>query len=139
MHEHTPRHLTPVKGSSNRSFGLVFTACFVILAVFPLFYGRETRWWALLVAAVFLTLALMYPTVLGPFNRGWTKLGELLHRIVSPIALGVLFFGVVTPTALLMRLFGKDQLRRTFDKNVSTYWIERDPPGPAAESLKNQF
>jgi len=67
------------------------------------------------------------------------KLGDILHRIASPIALAILFYGVVTPTGLLMRLFGKDPLRLRFDREAKSYWIAREPPGPAPESLKDQF
>ena len=88
---------------------------------------------------IFLLLAALVPGVLAPANRLWTKFGLLLHHIVSPIALGILFFLVVTPTGLLMRLFGKDPLRLRFDPDADSYWIKRDPPGPAADSLKNQF
>lgn len=93
----------------------------------------------MVVAGAFLLLAMLIPQVLAPANRLWTKFGLLLHNIVSPIALGILFFLVVTPTGLLMRLFGKDPLRLRFDPAASSYWIKRDPPGPAADSLKNQF
>jgi len=91
------------------------------------------------VSGLFLLLAVLVPRVLAPANRLWTKFGLLLHHIVSPLALGVLFFLVVTPTGLLMRLFGKDPLRLRFDPAADSYWIKRDPPGPAADSLKNQF
>jgi hypothetical protein len=88
---------------------------------------------------VFLALALLAPASLGPFNRIWAKFGQLLHRIVSPVALAILYYCVVTPTGLLLRLLGKDVLRLHFDKAAASYWIPRTPPGPAAESLKNQF
>ena len=139
MHEHAPRHIAPVESSSNRSFGLVFTGFFLIVGLLPLLYGHSLRIWALALAGVFLVTALAAPSLLAPLNRLWTKLGLLLHRIVSPIALGILFFGVVTPTGLLMRLLGHDPLRLRLDKTATTYWIVRNPPGPAPESLINQF
>lgn len=139
MHEHTPRHTDPTLGSSNRSFGFVFTVFFVIVGLLPLLNGGGIRLWALGVSAVFLLLALVAPKILAPANRAWTKFGLLLHKIVSPIALGILFFGVVTPTGFVMRLLGKDLLRQRFDRSATTYWIARTPPGPDAESLKNQF
>ncbi|HQR50033.1 MAG TPA: SxtJ family membrane protein, partial [Methylophilaceae bacterium] len=95
--------------------------------------------WALELSGGFLLLALVIPRVLAPANRAWTKFGLLLHDIVSPIALGILFFVVVTPTGLLMRLLGKDPLRLRFERSAKSYWIVRTPPGPDAESLKNQF
>jgi hypothetical protein len=139
MHEHSPRHVAPVQSSSDRSFGLVFTVVFVIVGLLPLLNGQGIRVWALGLSAVFFLVALAVPRVLAPANRAWTKFGLLLHGVVSPVALGVLFFGVVTPTGLLLRLFGKDPLRLRFDPAAKTYWIARAPPGPDADSLKNQF
>jgi hypothetical protein len=139
VREHTPNHGKVVAGSSNRSFGLIFSGVFLIAGLLPLLAGNSLRYWALAVSGVFLAVALLVPSILGPFNRIWTKFGALLHRIVSPVALAILFFCVVTPTGLLLRLFGKDVLRLRFDKTAASYWIPRTPPGPAAESLKNQF
>lgn len=139
MHEHTPRHTSQIQSSSDRSFGFVFAAVFLIIGLYPLLHAAGIRTWAVAVSGVFLLLASFLPQVLAPANRLWTKFGLLLHHIVSPIALGILFFLVVTPTGLLMRLFGKDPLRLRFDPAADSYWIKRDPPGPAAESLKNQF
>ena len=139
MNEHQPRHLAAVKSASDRSFGFVFTAFFAIIGLLPLLHGHSLRIWALAVSAVFLLLALLLPACLTPLNRLWTKFGMLLHHIVSPLALGILFFLVVTPIGLVMRLFGKDPLRLRLDRSAGSYWIERTPPGPAADSLKNQF
>lgn len=139
MHEHTPRHASPIQSSSDRSFGFVFAAVFLIIGLYPLFHAAGIRLWAVALSGTFLLLAALVPQVLAPANRLWTKFGLLLHNIVSPVALGVLFFLVVTPTGLLMRLLGKDPLRLRFDPAADSYWIKRDPPGPAADSLKNQF
>lgn len=139
MHEHTPHHIVPIKGSSDYSFGLVFSIFFLIVGLLPLLYGHNLRMWSLMVAAVFLIATLAAPSVLSPFNRLWTRFGFLLHCIVSPVALGIVFFGVIAPMGLVMRLFSKDLLRLRLDKNASSYWIVRTPPGPTAESLKNQF
>ena len=139
MHEHTPRHTSPIQSSSDRSFGFVFAAVFLIVALYPLLHAAGIRIWAVVISGLFLLLAALVPQVLAPANRLWTKFGLLLHNIVSPLALGILFFLVVTPTGLLMRLFGKDPLRLRFDPAADSYWIKRDPPGPAADSLKNQF
>jgi hypothetical protein len=128
-----------VQGSSNRSFGLVFAVVFAIIAFFPLFSGGAVRLWSLAIAGVFLVLALTIPGVLAPLNRLWLKFGLLLHRIVNPVVLGFMFFVVITPMGLLMRAFGKDPLRLKFDRAAQSYWIPRDPPGPAPESLKDQF
>lgn len=139
MHEHAPGHIAPVKGSSNRSFGLVFTVFFAVLGLMPFLHGYSMRLWPFLIAVTFLALSLVVPNMLAPLNRLWTKFGILLHGIVSPVALGIIFFMAVTPIGLLMRLFGKDSLNLKIDKTATTYWITRTPPGPAPESLKNQF
>lgn len=139
MNEHQPRHLAQAANATDRSFGIVFTIFFAIVGVLPLLNAHSVRMWALIISGLFLLLTLLLPTSLAPLNKLWTKFGALLHRIVSPVALGVLFFLVVTPTGLLMRLFGKDPLRLRLDRNAKSYWIERSPPGPDAESLKNQF
>ena len=139
MHEHSPRHAAPIQSSSDRSFGFVFAAVFLIIGLYPLLHASGIRLWAVAISGMFLLLAALRPQVLVPANRLWTKFGLLLHNIVSPIALGILFFLVVTPTGLLMRLLGKDPLRLRFDPAADSYWIKRDPPGPAADSLNNQF
>jgi hypothetical protein len=128
-----------VEGPSNRGFGLVFTGVFTVIAGWPLLAGRPVRWWSLAVAACFLGLALIAPGVLTPLNRVWLRFGLLLHRCVSPIVLAVLFFTTVTPIGLLMRALGKDPLRLRFDRETPTYWIERQPPGPAGETMSRQF
>jgi hypothetical protein len=125
--------------SSDRSFGLVIAAFFLIVTCWPLVHAEPIRWWALGVAVVFAVLALLWTSPLAPLNKLWTKLGVLLYRIVSPIILGLLFYLTVTPIALLMRVLGKDPLRLRRDPDRASYWINRTPPGPAAESMKNQF
>jgi hypothetical protein len=97
------------------------------------------RWPALIASLPFLMLALVAPKLLAPLNKLWMKLGLLLGKIVNPIVMGLLFFLTITPIGLLMRWMGKDQLRRGFDKRSASYWIERRPPGPPPESMKNQF
>jgi Saxitoxin biosynthesis operon protein SxtJ len=128
-----------IKASSDRSFGLVIATFFLIVAFWPLIHAEPIRWWALGVAAVFAILALLWTAALAPLNKLWTKLGVLLYRVVSPIVLGLLFFVTVTPMALLMRILGKDPLRLRRDPNAASYWIHRTPPGPAPDSMKNQF
>jgi hypothetical protein len=128
-----------VPGSSNRSFGLVFAAVFALVALVPWLAGGALRWWALALGAVFLLVALAFPAKLAKLNRAWYKLGLLLHRIVSPLVLGLMFFVAITPIGLLMRALGKDPLRLKRDPQATTYWIERIPPGPAPESLRDQF
>lgn len=139
MHEHTQRYVAEIKGSSDRAFGLVFSIVFALIAFYPMLAGSTIRLWSLIVAGIFLLLAMVVPGVLAPANRLWMKFGELLHRIVSPVALGIVFFVAVLPTGILLRLLGKDPLRLRMDPTAESYWIMREPPGPAAESLNNQF
>ena len=122
-----------------RSFGLLFAGVFTVVGLLPLWGSGSPRLWALAVAAGFAALALALPRVLAPVTRAWLAFGDLLHRLVSPVALGVIYFGTVVPTGLLMRLFGKDPLRLRFDPKARSYWIRREPPGPAPESLEKQF
>lgn len=128
-----------VQGSSDRSFGIVFAVVFALIGLFPLLFGRGVRLWSLAVACGFLVVAFAVPSLLAPFNRLWLRFGLLLHKIVSPIALGIMFFGVITPIGVLMRALGKDPLRLKFERDASSYWIDRTPPGPTPESLKDQF
>jgi hypothetical protein len=137
-HENFVRDET-VKGSSDRAFGFVFTVLFLVLALFPLIGDGNVRVWSLIVAAAVLAIALIRPSLLAPFNLAWMKFGLLLHKITNPIIMGLIFFLAVTPTALIMRAMGKDPLHRKFDPSAQSYWIERDPPGPEPETMKQQF
>jgi hypothetical protein len=128
-----------IKPSSDSSFGLVIASMFLVVTVWPLVHAEPVRWWALAVAVVFALLALTWTAALAPLNKWWTKLGLLLYRVVSPIVLGLLFYVAVMPVGLLMRVLGKDLLRLRRDPEAATYWIDRTPPGPASESMKNQF
>lgn len=128
-----------LKEPSARSFGLVFTAFFALIGMIPVLNGRWPSVWLEAIAAVFLSVTLLCPGVLAPFNRLWFRFGLLLHRIANPIVMGAVFFLVVTPTALIMRGLGKDLLRLRRDRVARSYWIERRPPGPDPKSLKNQF
>lgn len=138
MHDDFTAHEN-IKTSSDRSFGLVFSGVFAVLAGLPLFKGNAPHWWALAVACVFLCVTLTVPQILSPLNRLWTRFGLLLHRVVNPLILGVLFFLVVTPTAVIMRALGKRPLTMDWDPDASSYWVNRDPPGPEPESMKRQF
>lgn len=132
-------HDLPVRGSSNRSFGLIFAAFFCVIALLPLFSGGEVRPWALVAAAVFAAIALAMPSILAPLNKAWMRLGLLLHRVVNPIVLGLMFLVAIVPIGLLMRLSGKDLLRLKFSRDASSYWIIREPKGPDPRSLNRQF
>ena len=116
---------------SNRSFGWFFTGVFVLGAVlYP---------WALALAALTALVTFTREAWLAPLNRAWMKLGELLGRIVSPIVLGAIYFGVFMPVGVVMRLFGRDALCRSFDTAARSYWVRRDPPGPAEGSFRDMF
>ncbi len=129
----------PAKTGSDRAFGFVFAVVFAIIGLWPLIASAAPRLWALGVAAAFLLAALLFPKALGPLNRLWFKFGLLLHRIVSPLVMGMLFFVAVTPVALIMRLLGKDVLNLRFQRGAKSYWIERTPPGPAPDTMRRQF
>ena len=123
----------------NRSFGVLFGAVFIVLAGLNAWRGGSLYpLWAAL-ACVSLALALLAPAALTPLTRAWLQLGELLHRVVSPIVLGLIFFGLITPVGAVMRLARRDTMKRRFEPDARTYWIERDPPGPEPAGLPNQF
>ncbi|WOB07285.1 SxtJ family membrane protein [Piscinibacter gummiphilus] len=128
-----------VEGSSDRSFGIVFAVVFLIVAFLPLLHSGAVRWWSVGVSAAFAVVAFTVPSILAVPNRLWMKFGLLLAKIVSPIALGILFYLVFTPIGLLMRLSGKDPMRLKADPNAKSYWIDREPPGPPPQSMTNQF
>lgn len=127
------------KQSSDRFFGLTFFGFFLIVALWPLLKHAPVRLSALGLALGFLAVALIAPVLLGPLNRLWLKFGVLLHAITSPIILGVMFYLVITPFGLVMRLAGKDLLSLKIDPQSPSYWIRREPPGPAKNSLNRQF
>ena len=128
-----------IEAGSERTFGIVFSAVFAIMGLYPLWHGGDARIWMLIIAGVFLLAALVAPLILRPLNRLWSRFGLLLHKVVSPVIMGLMFFVAVTPTALIMRLAGKDPLRLHFDPEARTYWIDRRPPGPEPQTMRNQF
>jgi predicted membrane metal-binding protein len=128
-----------LKTSTDRGFGLVFAAFCAIVGSLSLYTGHH-RWpWWLAAAAVFALVAWLRPGILAPLNRLWTKLGLLLFKVISPIALGIIFFACIAPLGWIMRLAGKDPMRRRFEPDAETYWVVRQPPGPQPDTLKNQF
>ncbi len=110
-----------VRGSSERSFGLVFAAMFAVIALWPVLDSGWPHWWACAIAFLFLAAALLRPTWLRPLNRLWARLGFVLHRVTNPIVMAVIFFAVVTPIAIIMRALGKDPLQRRFEPKSESY------------------
>jgi len=128
-----------VKRSSNRTLGIVFAAFFTLIAFLPMLRGHAARRWALPVAGIFLVVAIAAPGVIEPLNRAWTALGALLHAVVNPIVLGVLFYLIFTPFGWLLRRMGKDFLRLRPEPEADSYWIPRVPAGPKPETMVRQF
>lgn len=123
--------------ASERSFGLVFTGVFALIGLLPLLDGHPVRWWALVIAGVFAVLAFIAPRLLAPLHRVWMTIGKLLHRVVSPLVLGLLYSVAVVPTGWFLRARGLDPLRLKFDPAARTYWVTRENAEPV--SFKNQF
>ncbi len=133
------RQATRISLPSDRSFGLTFA---VILALAGLWLSWKASPYApaaFVAAALFLVPALLSPGILHPLNVAWGRVGQLLNRIVSPVVMGVIFFGLVTPLAIVMRWSGRDVLRRRFDDASESYWQARDPPGPDGSGFPRQF
>jgi len=124
-----------IKIGSNRSFGIVFSIVFLLIAIYPIINNEDTRLWSLIISFIFLVLGIINSKLLTPLNKLWFKFGLLLGRIVSPVIMGVIFFLVVTPTGFIVRIFGKDLLNLKLNKDKS-YWIEKSGP---KSKMKNQF
>lgn len=127
------------KGSSDRAFGLVFAALFAIIGLWPLLDAAWPRLWSLAITVAFLLVAFLRPGLLRPLNRLWMRFGLLLHRVVNPLIMGLIFYTTVTPIGLVMRALGKDPLGLRFRRDLKSYWIARQPPGPAPDSMRHQF
>ena len=124
-----------IKTSSNKSFGIVFFIVFIIISLYPLVNQEDIRMWSLVIAFIFFILALLNSKILTPMNKIWTRFGLFLGNFISPIVMGIIFFFVVTPIGLLMRLFGKDVLNLKNNKS-STYWIKKTDQ---KSTMKKQF
>ena len=124
-----------IKIGSNRSLGIVFSIVFLLISIYPLLYGEDLRYWSLIISLIFFILGLLNSRILTPLNKIWFKFGILLGKIISPFVMGIIFFFVVTPIGLLMRIFKKDLLNLKFNSNKS-YWIEKTDP---KSKMKNQF
>lgn len=138
MHSKSPQP-NEIARSSDRNFGLIMSVFFLIISLFPLLHNQEIRYWALCAVVIFLIPSLFFPKILSRLNILWMQFGELLSKIVSPIALGLVFFIAITPFALIMRAVGKRTLDLKFDPNRTSYWKNREVPGPDPKSMKDQF
>ena len=124
-----------IKVNSNRSFGVVFCIVFLIIAFYPLINGEEIRIWSIIVSIIFLLLGLINSQILTPLNKIWFKFGIFLGNFIAPIVMGIIFFFVVSPTGLIMKLLGKDLIKLK-KNNDSSYWIEKKD---IKSSMRNQF
>jgi len=125
-----------IKISSNRNFGLVFFFIFLVVSIWPLTHNESPRIWSAIISLAFLILVLTRSKLLTPLNRLWAKFGIILGSIIAPIVMGVVFFLVITPIGLVMKIIGKDLLSIKYDKKKETYWIKRDKP---TSTMKQQF
>ena len=125
-----------IKAGTERNFGLVFAAVFVIIGLYPVLQGQDIRLWAFIIALIFLFFGIFLPKALIVPNKLWSKFGILLDALVSPIIMGIIFFLAVTPTGIIMRLLGKDILNQKIKKTIKSYWIKRTK---TVSLMKNQF
>lgn len=137
MHEDLTRR-SEVGTGSDRVFGFVMAAGTMLIAVAPLRHGQPIRAWLCILSALFLGFAVAWPRALGTLNLAWTKAGELLSRVTTPVIMGVVFYGVIVPIGLIMRMGGRDALRRKRAPTASSYWVPPDAR-ESASSMKQQF
>jgi hypothetical protein len=124
---------------SDRSFGLVMTLALAAVTALNAWHSGKLWPWTGGLAALFVAAALLRPAVLHPLNLVWLRFGLLLHKVVNPVVMALLFYGTVLPTGLIMRLMGKDLLRLKRQPDADSYWIVRRPPGPSPETMRDQF
>jgi hypothetical protein len=124
---------------SDRSFGLVMALALAAVTALNAWHSGKLWPWTGGLAALFVAAALLRPAVLHPLNLVWLRFGLLLHRVVNPVVMALLFYGTVLPTGLVMRLMGKDLLRLKRQPDADSYWIVRQPPGPSPETMRDQF
>lgn len=138
MTQPTQKPKTPLP---ERGFGITFGVVFAILALAPklLDPASAIHWWAIGISAVFLILAFGWPVTLKPLRRLWLRFGMLLHSVMTHLVINALFFLVITPIALILRTLGKASLNLRKDPDAQSYWVTRQPPGPSAERMKDQF
>ena len=124
-----------IKIGSNKSFGIVFFIVFLIISLYPMLKGQDLRLWFLIISFIFLILGMINSSILTPLNKIWFKFGILLGNIISPIVMAIIFFGVVLPTGIVMKILRKDLIGLK-KNNKNTYWIEKKSQ---MTSMKNQF
>ena len=127
--------MNEVKIGSNKSFGIVFFVVFLIISLYPIINNESIRLWSLIISLTFLILGIINSSLLSPLNKLWFKFGIFLGKIISPVIMGIIFFLVVTPIGIIMRLIGKDVLNLKYN-NSKSYWIEKTGP---KSKMKNQF
>lgn len=123
---------------SDRSFGLIFAAIFLVISLYPLIFGGQLRTWAIVIAACWATPAMLIPRVLHPLNIAWMHFGKFMHSIINPILMGLVFFVAVVPTGLILKLLGKDPMRRKLLPDTDTYWQSREQQ-PSKDNFTDQF
>src|SRR5436305_14613276 len=128
-----------VRAGSNRSFGIIIAVVLLIVAFWPLWSGGAIRRGAVVVGLAFAVVAFVAPGLLALLNRCWFWFGQVLHRVASPVLMALVYFGSVVPTGLVLKMLSKDPLRLHRDRKASSYWIPREPPGPAPGSMPKQF
>ena len=138
LHEDLSRD-DEIVGASDRAFGLTIAGVCGLVGAVRLALGHPLALWWFGAAGIALMIALLWPAALAPLNRVWLRLGLVLYKVVNPVAMGLVFFTTVVPIGLAMRAFGKDPLRLRRDPDAASYWIAREPPGPEAGTMKNQF
>ena len=124
-----------IKISSNKSFGIVFAIVFFLIALWPIIKSDDIRIWSLIVSIIFLILGIMNSSILTPLNKIWFRFGIFLGNLIAPVVMGIIFFFVVTPIGLIMRLFGRDLIKLK-KNNENSYWIEKKD---TESSMKKQF
>ena len=130
------KSLVVIKKGSERSFAFTFTFVFIIIAIYPYFYNQPIHSWLLILAIIFFLLGIVWPKIFFIPNKLWIGLGILLGKIVAPMVMGLIFFLIVTPIGIILRLSGKDVLNQKIVKSEKSYWIKRKK---SLESMKNQF
>ena len=124
-----------IKLPTNRNFGLLFFVIFLIIAFYPILKDENIRYWSLIISLIFLVLGVLNSSLLTPMNKVWIKFGFFLGKLVTPIVMGLIFFLIVTPTSLILKIMGKDVLRLKKNKS-ETYWLNKEN---YKSTMKDQF